>query len=195
MTTIVSRKNTYRPPTEKACPECKEIKDIVEFPTNGLSANGLQRYSTKCKECTKDIACARRGGKRRGHFQVTPGERKCKNCHEIKPNEEFTQIGKDKDGNAYRNGTCRPCRQLIDYLRRYGIDREEYDSALKRQLGLCAICGNVNNSNRRLAIDHNHVTGQFRGLLCTNCNIGLGHLKADIGAELLEKAISYIKHA
>lgn len=51
----------------------------------------------------------------------------------------------------------------------YGINVEQYDAMLLSQDGRCAICYMTPRS-RRLAVDHNHKTGEVRGLLCTFCN-------------------------
>lgn len=42
---------------------------------------------------------------------------------------------------------------------------------------VCAICLGINKNGWRLAVDHDHKTGKIRGLLCGNCNRGIGHLK------------------
>jgi recombination endonuclease VII len=60
---------------------------------------------------------------------------------------------------------------------RYGISQEEYDALLAKQGGVCAICRR--HSKRRLCVDHCHITGMIRGLLCRLCNIALGCLKED----------------
>ena len=60
------------------------------------------------------------------------------------------------------------------YKRKYGIELQEYESLVKLQNGVCAVCGEISSSGRRLAIDHSHTTGRVRGLLCNNCNVGLG---------------------
>jgi len=60
----------------------------------------------------------------------------------------------------------------------YGITVEQYDAMLAAQNGRCALCrtDKVGDGrwNKRLAVDHDHVTGVVRGLLCSKCNIGLG---------------------
>lgn len=59
--------------------------------------------------------------------------------------------------------------------RTFGITLAEYDSILKHQGGKCAICRNKPKvGSARLAVDHNHVTGAIRGLLCMLCNRALG---------------------
>jgi hypothetical protein len=72
-------------------------------------------------------------------------------------------------------------------LRKYGITQAEFDALVAYQDGRCAICGHipqVNRANTRtgrtwtgLQIDHDHVTGTVRGLLCIRCNTTLGHIE------------------
>jgi len=77
-------------------------------------------------------------------------------------------------------------------LAKFGINTEEYSNLLEKQGNKCSICKTDNsNLKKSLAVDHDHVTGKIRGLLCTNCNIGLGHFKDDI--TLLEESIKYLK--
>jgi hypothetical protein len=56
---------------------------------------------------------------------------------------------------------------------KYSITEEIYEKILIAQKNVCAICGN-HQRYKRLAVDHSHKTGQVRGLLCENCNRGLG---------------------
>lgn len=73
--------------------------------------------------------------------------------------------------------TATPEQQRSYALRRkYGITPEEYESMLDSQGGCCAICGRAPKSGRRLAVDHDHISGAVRGLLCTACNVGIGLL-------------------
>lgn len=60
-------------------------------------------------------------------------------------------------------------------LRRlYNMSLEEYDLLWEKQNGTCAICKQINANGRRLSIDHDHSTGEIRGLLCARCNTMLG---------------------
>lgn len=79
---------------------------------------------------------------------------------------------------------------------KYGISLEDYENLLKDQGSVCAICdskGTETKSGHRyaLAVDHCHITGSVRGLLCQDCNSGIGSLKDDIA--LLERAIDYLR--
>lgn len=76
--------------------------------------------------------------------------------------------------------------------RRYGIASQEYDGKYEAQGGCCAICGvRQSNIKQALAIDHNHVTGGVRDLLCGNCNRGIGLLQDS--AELCLRAAEYLQ--
>ena len=72
--------------------------------------------------------------------------------------------------------------------RKYGVSDKQYQQMLLDQDGLCAICSKV--CTRQLALDHDHSTGKVRGLLCNNCNRGLGHFKDN--PTLLVRAVKYL---
>ena len=82
--------------------------------------------------------------------------------------------------------------------RDYGISLGDYLQLLEAQKCCCALCGrqdgderNNNNGSKRLSVDHDHETGIIRGLLCSNCNKGLGSLMDS--PELLRAAADYIE--
>ena len=69
---------------------------------------------------------------------------------------------------------------------------EEFDEILDAQDGGCAICEKTTiEEGRNLAVDHDHRTGEIRGLLCYNCNRGMGHLQDD--PYLLIRAAKYLE--
>lgn len=76
----------------------------------------------------------------------------------------------------------------------YGLSVQEYLLLIQKQNGGCAICGGKNirkNNKTGLCVDHNHITGNTRGLLCDQCNRGLGLLKDSV--DILSKAVKYLK--
>lgn len=88
-----------------------------------------------------------------------------------------------------------PQRERAQMLRRarerqYGLTHDEYLTLLEAQGGTCAICRD-SEQRRALAVDHDHVTGQVRGLLCDRCNPMLGYARDSI--PVLEAAIKYLK--
>lgn len=79
------------------------------------------------------------------------------------------------------------------YLKRkYGITEEDYEDLKLSQNGRCAICRNKPRT-RALAVDHDHKTGEIRGLLCSRCNHGLlGHAYDSV--EMLKRALDYLEN-
>lgn len=96
--------------------------------------------------------------------------------------EYYQIIGKQKKLEAY------PERRRRILKSRYGITPEQFQELYDKQLGKCAICQQTYHST--LHIDHDHSNGQIRGLLCNNCNRGIGHFKDS--TELLENASKYL---
>ena len=76
------------------------------------------------------------------------------------------------------------------FLRRYGISLKKRAELLKKQRGKCAICGTKDFSSRGPCCDHNGKSGHIRGILCTNCNLGIGNFQHS--ALRLQKAIKYL---
>jgi hypothetical protein len=83
-------------------------------------------------------------------------------------------------------------RRRIDRLKnKYGLSLQEYEDMLRSQGSQCKICGkNQSELDVTMAVDHCHKTNRIRGLLCDNCNKGLGHFRDD--PAILEKAINYL---
>jgi hypothetical protein len=81
----------------------------------------------------------------------------------------------------------------------FGITRHEYAEMFHSQNGVCAICSKPETATRNgkikaLAVDHDHQTGKVRGLLCSDCNTGIGKLKED--RSIFISAIRYLdKHS
>jgi recombination endonuclease VII len=101
-----------------------------------------------------------------------PGPR-CATCHKVKKNAQRTAVH-----DAY-------------VLKTYGITGDEYWALYEAQGGECAICGRAKGLRKRLSVDHDHRTGEVRGLLCTPCNRGiLGHVRDDVLT--LIRAIRYL---
>jgi hypothetical protein len=77
---------------------------------------------------------------------------------------------------------------LQNRLRRYRITLDQYHAMFEGQDFICAICG----CEKTLVIDHCHGTRRFRGLLCHNCNSGIGKLRES--PELFASALAYLGH-
>ena len=139
----------------------------------------------------------------------------CNTCKETKPLEEFSFANKVK---GTRKNKCKKCTKLYfqqykesnhdaikekwrnaskkyhttekrrnKTLRQYGLTEQLYNEMFDKQNGTCLLCP----STATLVVDHCHKTGKIRGLLCNNCNLGLGMFKDDISA--LENAVKYLQ--
>ena len=115
-----------------------------------------------------------------------------------------TKCGLAKDENEFESqrNACKACRceyhrsnqigRRWKYATKYGITLEDYDQILLSQNGVCAICHTTDpgGPGKRFVVDHNHDTGDVRGLLCNNCNRGIGYLKDS--PNILSSALTYL---
>ena len=145
-------------------------------------------------------------GKSKGSFYKmnTNTHKVCTKCGVRKERSEYHKDSSRNDGiTAY----CKECKLQINNNWRknnpeemkqsqrrtkrklaYGILPHEYDQLLIDQDNKCAIC--KNNIGYEAAVDHDHNTGEIRGLLCSSCNKGLGFFKDNI--KFLQNAILYL---
>lgn len=114
----------------------------------------------------------------------------CRICGIEKPLEDFYYR---KDTGRHRR-ECKECTKSLIHYRNTGWTQDDYERALIKQEGKCAICHCTLNSSRytKLAVDHCHKTGKLRGLLCMNCNTALGLFKDS--PERLKEAIQYLEY-
>lgn len=129
----------------------------------------------------------------------------CTNCKIEKPNSEFYKVKTKRRGRSY-SCFCKDCRSKItksDYNsskkrrlklveRNFGLNVQQYNQLYEINLFKCAICNiKEEDLDQRLSIDHNHITGKIRGLLCSKCNSALGLFKDN--NDILENAIKYLE--
>lgn len=108
----------------------------------------------------------------------TMGKRpECKECRAEYMRAYWKRVGYPEKEKIYNPQASKQNHFKIHY----GITVEDYQNLFERQNGLCAICGRPETTVSRtrkpksLAVDHDHVTGKVRALLCQECNIGLGN--------------------
>lgn len=75
----------------------------------------------------------------------------------------------------------------------YGLDYTQYEAMLTKQKGVCALCYQPNQRGRRLAVDHDHETGQVRALLCNRCNVSLGRHNLPWFGRAIQYLIKYVQ--
>ena len=122
------------------------------------------------------------------HNFLKDGVKKCAQCGDVKSGNDFHKHNGFRDGLHH---ICKRCKLNEEMLHRYGIDLEEFDRMLAEQGGVCAICGGgLRHGRNRFDIDHDHVTGKVRGLLCSDCNRGIGFLRDN--PDILKRAAEYL---
>jgi hypothetical protein len=147
----------------KRCHKCKEFKDETEFYKDRTTKDGLKN---KCKECSG-------------------------NGYKIYREKFPEKVKEDYKKWALNNKEKRKEYNKRHSLKQYGITIEDYNNMLKEQDFKCAICKEEIKNVTQFDVDHCHLTGIVRGILCSNCNNGLGRFKDNI--EVLKNAIKYLE--
>jgi DNA-directed RNA polymerase subunit RPC12/RpoP len=121
---------------------------------------------------------------------------KCADCGEthLRDSRQLQRGIKSQDCELFKPHNWSGFEREDAIIRRqYGISMEEFDGLLAFQGGGCAICSKpIEELRRRMNIDHDHKNGKVRGILCSGCNTGLGHLGDNI--EGLKKALYYLEN-
>lgn len=142
-----------------------------------------------------------RNGKSAREF-LAVGCKRCPRCEQIKFIWEFHR----RLGTPYATSHCKECSDKhyqdnaeeireIRRQQRLGVPIGTYGELVEKLGARCSICGTDNpggkgSANSQFCIDHDHHTGAIRGLLCTQCNVGIGMLRHD--QHLLLAAIRYL---
>lgn len=156
----------------KRCKVCGETKPFDDFYKSAGMRDG---YRSECKGC--HLAA------RREKYAADP-----------RPYIERVQRWQRANPDRYRaklrdyaaSGKKKIADRKSHLKRKYGLTIEEFGAMLEAQGGGCAICGNPDADN----VDHDHVTARVRGILCWNCNVGVGQFEDDI--ERLITATAYL---
>jgi hypothetical protein len=148
---------------KKIIRKCKDCKKILPHPYN---------KSIRCNSCARKKAYKNNPQLRLVSINNLPKSTRGKNNGMFKHGLSHTKKYKQKI-------------QLKANLKKYNLTPNQFKKLLKKQNNVCAICGKIeSNKNqygiRRLSIDHNHINGKVRGLLCQKCNSVLGLINDDI---------------
>lgn len=131
----------------------------------------------------------------------------CSVCKEYKDSSEYYVHSRKSNGNPQLMARCKPCdktykknryhtntkyrdsvlrnRKNLNTMRVFRITAEEYDKYFID--ANCSICERTDD----LVLDHCHNSGRIRGVLCRNCNVGIGQLKDS--SELVARALYYLQ--
>ena len=150
---------------KKKCSKCKRYKNLDSFHKHKNETHGVACW---CKSCVKKKDQATY---LKDRYKIIARESKKYICNSVDKNK------------------ARKYKRAISLKYRYKITEKDYAKLYNSQEGKCAICKCVSDKN--LHLDHNHNNDKIRGLLCINCNLGLGSFKDDI--KVLEKALKYLR--
>jgi hypothetical protein len=190
----------------KRCKDCGEVKPATEFWKLKSSRDGLAYY---CKACfglrnsrsyrKKQKSLGKQTREYRRYSDVPDGMKYCARCKEVKSVDEF---GKNRSEKSGLTNYCRPCHSAAmaeirrrnhgsgrNYLlkHRYALTEERVEQMVAEQGGVCVIC--LRNDPKH--VDHDHLTGLVRRILCFKCNGGIGQFEDD--PERLRRAAEYLE--
>jgi len=165
------RGSDFSPIRSRVCekpPECTEDGCSEPVKAKGLCKAHYQRFL------------------RHGHTRYRDRKKPAKQC-----------VIDGCDNVLYAKSLCHPHYAKQRKWQAYGVDATRYQEMLREQKGVCAICSqpekitdNASGKFKDLAVDHDHVTGAVRALLCSACNTAIGLFNDDEG--LLAKAQTYV---
>lgn len=167
----------------KYCAECRLV--IAD-------SSAHREYERARRRTIRETTAKLSDGKRvkRRIADAPPGQKWCARCQAFRRVTSFALL---KEGR--RAAYCLPCQRSYNQERRirlsWGLTWEEYEQLLDGQGGRCAICEGQPRKNA-LCVDHDHKTGEIRGLLCKRCNHRLLGAANDDPARL-RKAADYLE--
>ncbi|MFH8612816.1 endonuclease VII domain-containing protein [Streptomyces sp. NPDC018029] len=172
----------------RGCSRCGRVLPRAAFASNKSMRDGLQAY---CRECSAEYYRQRQAAKGktvRDKVSVPPGHKRCPRCATVKAHSDWERNATTSDGYASYCKVCRADRNQQSYFKRkYGLTMAERDLLIASQKGLCVIC----LSAPAVHVDHCHETGKVRGVLCFNCNSGIGKLGDD--PDRTRRATAYLE--
>ena len=188
---------------DKQCPDCGERKPLESFSPSSKNRDGRTTY---CRPCMNVRHAAYRDARRGGPPTVHRGsgpvaDRTVKWCAQCEQELPVSAFGRNRSNGDGMTAYCRPCHnaagraskdraggsRTYHLKRRYGLSAQDVDALVEAQGGLCPVCRTRTPEH----VDHDHLTGTVRGVLCSSCNQGLGNFRDD--AATLRNAIDYLE--
>lgn len=169
----------------KRCPKCAQSKPLDGFGLRKRSPSGRKSWCRTCEAARQQqryherlaaglcVEC--------GCFSTPEMSALCASCLDRRARHRAARKASGRCtacGMSARSGRtlCAACVALAwarRLAKRRGITEASYRALLERQARRCAICSKACGTGRRLAVDHDHMTGRVRGLLCFRCNTSL----------------------
>lgn len=159
----------------KRCTICGSEKPFTEF---HKQKNGKDGVRANCKKCASEDA--------KTYTNIPSVKERLKGVRKAWDNSPAGKAIRKAMYTEYNNRPeVKERHRAHWFMKQYGITLEEYKKMYDNQNGNCAICGEHyelrgENKLKTLHVDHDHETGDVRGLLCHNCNSGIGYFKEDL---------------
>ncbi|AXH44386.1 endonuclease VII [Arthrobacter phage MargaretKali] len=152
----------------KTCSKCGVAKPLSDFYKHKSNADG--RFGS-CKACVLE--------ERRLRYEADRDALKARVRQYAVENPDRVVESRNKSRTAQKaDGRYAATNRKNHLLRTYGLTVEAYDEMFSAQGEACAVCRS-SEPGKCWAVDHDHATGEVRGILCWNCNVGLGHFRDD----------------
>lgn len=183
-------------PVTYDCKVCKADRDRGSEKWNAA----FKKWGTVCKTCHQPRRLVTDG--QCSTCLRDLGLKQCRTCKEVKLMlvefyenrgsciECWKKVRPASNRKSYR-GLSKSEKIRAKALWQYGLTSQSYDALLVAQENKCAICDE--RFEKSPNVDHDHSTGEVRGLLCTKCNVGLGMFRDS--PVRLRKAAAYINRA
>jgi hypothetical protein len=160
----------------KKCSKCGALKPLVDFYKATGTRDGHRNDCKVCNLAAKALRTARDPESNRARAR----EWQRQNPERYRATQQaYLESGKKKIADRKSH-----------LKRKFGLTPDEFDELLELQDGGCAICGELPSERVSLHVDHDHVTGEVRGILCMRCNNALGLFRED--PDLLTEAAHYL---
>lgn len=151
----------------KLCKDCQKVKPTSDFHKAYLTQAGEQRYFNHCK------LCARIRANKWYHDNIDYARERARRVQ-----QERRDAGLNQEREKWHK-----------VFKKYGLTREQWEWLWDRQEGRCATC-QIDLVLIKVCVDHDHRTDEVRGLLCNECNHGLGKFKDN--PETIMRAAEYL---
>jgi len=199
----------------KTCNKCGKEKPVDQFGNWKTSKDSLRHWCKICDNRATAESRARKNGVNipyaRTSHAVKNGCKICSKCKLILPVSNFSCVTdrpsgykalckactnkaktkKNKSRDTKETIQFRHYNRMASIRSRFKLTESQYQNMMNQQKGCCAICNkDFGTINLRARIDHDHKTGTVRGLLCHECNAGIGFLQDD--TQLLLNAATYL---
>ena len=175
--------------TERVCSDCHTLKPSTEYHKKNISPKGKQTYQSYCKDCDH----ARRYA--RALRDPSYGEKSLTSSRKYNASHKAERSQAQREKRALDPNLNKLTEYKRHLKKRYKISWEVYLLLVEKQNNCCAICGiefeDILTCKKKPHVDHDHITGKVRGVLCGSCNTGIGHLRDSL--EVVEAAAAYLK--